>query len=450
VKSRDLSAKIKTVFACGVCGYSSPKWLGRCPSCNNWNTMAEEAVRGRNRLVSAPQSISEVEGGEAARVSTGLGEFDRVLGGGMVPGACVLIGGDPGIGKSTLMLQALSALASKGKKVIYICGEESARQIRLRARRVGSSDGILVWSETCVERILPVIEEVKPDAVVMDSVQTLYSEALFSSPGSVGQVREASFRLISLAKELEIPLFLVGHVTKDGSIAGPRVLEHMVDTVLYFEGMSSNMHRVLRAVKNRYGSVMEIGVFEMKDAGLEEIANPSEVFLAERPEGATGSAVTATVEGTRPVLVEIQALASPAPYGTPRRTVVGIDQNKVALIAAVLEKKAGIALSNHDVFVKVAGGLKIDEPAADLSIAAALVSNFLEKPVDPKTVVFAEIGLAAEVRAVAQSSLRIKEAQRLGFKRCILPKGNCRGLAETTLTLVGVSSVMEAMEEFFR
>ncbi len=423
-----------------------------------WNTFVEELVpqekKGRAVLTgdsAPPQPISKLNMAEEDRIKTNLTELDRVLGGGMVPGSAILIGGDPGIGKSTLLLQAMGKFAQAGHRVLYVTGEESMRQIRLRGERLGVlSENLLVYSETSVERIVDAIKETKPGVLVIDSVQTIYTERLESSPGSVSQVREVSSELISDAKKLEIPVFLVGHVTKDGSIAGPKVLEHMVDTVLYFEGERGHVFRILRAVKNRYGSVMEIGVFEMKENGLSEVHNPSEIFLAERPVGASGSAVVSSLEGTRTILVEVQSLVCPTLFGIPRRTVVGVDYNKVILLAAVLEKKASIALANHDIFIKVTGGIKLDEPAIDLGILASITSNFLDRPIEPKTVIFGEVGLAGEVRAINQVEPRVKEAQKLGFKRCILPKDNMKGLKKLgDMRLEGVSMIKEAIDKFF-
>jgi DNA repair protein RadA/Sms len=451
-------AKDKTIYTCQACGYTSPKWLGRCPDCNQWNTIVEERVVNEKRkgvmvlsMGTGPASITSLNAAEEDRVSSGMGELDRVLGGGMVLGSAVLVGGDPGIGKSTLLLQAMTTLAANGRKVLYVSGEESMRQIRLRGERLGPlTENLLAWSETNVERVVEEVKEARPAVVVIDSVQTLYTDYLDSSPGSVSQVREVAGRLISACKGLDIPLFLVGHVTKDGAIAGPKVLEHMVDTVLYFEGESSHIYRVLRAVKNRYGSVMEIGVFEMTDGGLREVLNPSEVFLAERPLDAAGSSVVPSLEGTRTILVEIQALVCPSLLGVPRRTVVGVDYNKVLLLAAVLEKKVGIGLANHDIFLKVAGGIRIDEPAVDLGILASIASNFFDKPVDPKTVIFGEVGLAGEVRAITQVAPRIREAEKLGFKRCVLPMDNLKAIGKAALELSGVSSVKEAINVLFK
>ncbi len=451
-------AKAKTIYSCQSCGHVSYRWLGRCPDCNGWNTFVEERVAPEKKKSSAgafsgstPLPISKLNMAEEDRVSTGLPELDRVLGGGLVPGSAVLIGGDPGIGKSTLLLQAMGRFASAGHRVLYVSGEESMRQIRLRGERLGAlSEDLLVYSETSLENILSTIKDSAPGVVVIDSVQTVATDELESSPGSVSQVREVSARLISCVKNMEIPLFLVGHVTKDGSIAGPKVLEHMVDTVLYFEGERGHAFRILRAVKNRFGSVMEIGVFEMKESGLAEVRNPSEIFLAERPEGASGSAVVSSLEGTRTILVEVQSLVCPTLFGVPRRTVSGVDQNRVALLAAVLEKKAGVALANHDIFIKVAGGLRLDEPAIDLGVVASITSNFQDRPIEPDTVIFGEVGLAGEVRGVNQVEPRVKEAAKLGFKRCVLPKDNIKGLKRYgDMKLEGVATVSEAIGKFF-
>lgn len=416
-----------------------------------WSGLA--VIEGRTQ----PQPITDLVVKDEDRISTGIGELDRVLGGGIVLGSAILLGGDPGIGKSTLLLQVIGRLADKGSKVLYVTGEESPRQTKMRGERLGvTSSNLFVYSETALERILETVKRLKPRAMVIDSIQTIYTQTLESAPGSVSQVRETASQLILFAKALEIPLFLVGHVTKEGSIAGPRVLEHMVDTVLYFEGERGHPFRILRAVKNRYGSVMEIGVFEMKTSGLEEVSNPSLFFLAERPVDAPGSVVVSSLEGTRPILVEVQALVCPTIFGLPRRTVVGMDSNRVAILTAVLEKKAGLNLANHDIFLKVAGGLKLEEPAIDLGVITAIASNFLDKPVHPKTVVFGEVGLAGEVRAISQAGLRIKEAEKLGFERCILPKDNVKAVEGPRtfeegagLTLIGVSSIQEAMDALF-
>ncbi len=395
--------------------------------------------------------ISALDISEETRVRTGIAELDRVLGGGIVSGSTVLIGGDPGIGKSTLMLQAMGSFAEAGHRVLYVSGEESARQIRLRGERLGAlSDDLVVFAETSVERILEESARIKPDVLVIDSVQTMQSADIESSPGSLSQVRDSTARLIGYAKSAEVPLFLVGHVTKEGNIAGPKTLEHMVDTVLYFEGERGHPFRILRATKNRFGSVSEIGIFEMASGGLVEVLNPSEIFLAERPEGASGSAVVSSLEGTRTILVEVQSLVCPTAFGIPRRTVVGVDYNRVMLLAAVLEKKAGIMLAGHDIYIKVAGGIRLDEPAVDLGVIASVASNFFDKPIEPKTVIFGEVGLAGEVRGVSQAQPRVTEAAKLGFKRCILPKDNLKGLkGSSSMELVGVTTVKEAMESFF-
>ncbi|TYO96660.1 DNA repair protein RadA/Sms [Geothermobacter ehrlichii] len=450
--------KAKTIFSCQQCGYQSPKWLGRCPDCGQWNSLVEETVQpapGRRSGVAAgtasvPQWLSEVNAREEDRLQVGIGEFDRVLGGGVVPGSLTLIGGDPGIGKSTLLLQALGRLAGHGA-ALYVTAEESARQVKLRAERLGVAAGqLLLLAETALEAILEHIRQLDPAFLVVDSIQTIFTAALESAPGSVSQVRECAGRLMQVAKGDGIPTFIVGHVTKDGAIAGPRMLEHMVDTVLYFEGDAGHPYRILRAVKNRFGSTNEIGVFEMRESGLVEVPNPSELFLAERPEGVAGSAVVPSLEGSRPILVELQALVSPTSFGTPRRTTIGFDHNRVALLGAVLEKKVGLSLLAQDIFLNVAGGVRLDEPAVDLGVAAALASSHLNRPIPSRTIVFGEIGLAGEVRAVSRPELRVKEASRLGFDRCFLPAGNLKNLeAPEGLELVGVKSVAQMLDDVF-
>ena len=453
-----IKAKIKSVYLCSSCGTSHPQWLGQCSSCGEWNTVSEERVPGRASGVARkvlpgpgpePRSITDIDSSDGLRLSTGLFELDRVLGSGVVPGSAVLIGGDPGIGKSTLLLQASAGMAAAGREVLYVTGEESLKQIRLRSERLDiDSGGLLVYSETNVERIIEEAAKLRPAALVVDSIQTVFTDTLESLPGSVAQLRESTAILIDAARSLDTALFLVGHVTKDGMIAGPRVLEHMVDTVLYFEGEGNHAYRIMRAVKNRYGSVMEIGVFEMGEKGLLEVTNPSEVFLAERPEGASGSAVVASVEGTRTILCEIQALVSSTPFGVPRRTVMGVDLNRVALLAAVLEKKCALQFGDQDIFIKVAGGLKLNEPAVDLGIVASMVSNYMDKPIDSKTAVFGEVGLAGEVRAVSRPAQRVGEAKRLGFTRCILPADNKKDLKKIKgVELVPVRLLTEAIEE---
>jgi DNA repair protein RadA/Sms len=448
----------KTAFFCQNCGYESPKWVGKCPGCGEWNRFAEEPTKATDsrvppeyQLNEKPRSIDTVEADEKGRLKTGMEEMDRVLGGGIVAGSAILVGGDPGIGKSTLLLQVLHRLASGGRKVLYVTGEESASQIKLRADRIGaSSKNLFVLVEVALENILKYIKEVGPAAVVIDSIQTVYCSLLSSAPGSVGQVREASERLIIFSKKTGIPVFLVGHVTKDGSIAGPKVLEHMVDTVLYFEGDSGHSYRIIRGIKNRFGPTNEIGVFEMRDRGLVEVSNPSEYFLTERPEGMAGSVVVASIEGTRPILVEVQALVVSTSFGMPRRTAIGVDTNRVSLLVAVLDKIGGLHLGNHDIFLNVAGGVRLSEPATDLGIAAAIASSFLDRPIDPKTVVFGEVGLTGEIRGINQMEVRIREAARMGFTRCVLPRTQFRGLDKAgAIELVRVGHLKELLAEIF-
>jgi DNA repair protein RadA/Sms len=399
----------------------------------------------------APVPIDSIELETELRLLTEIKEFDRVLGGGLVPGTLVLIGGDPGIGKSTLMLQALNGLAGQGHKVLYVSGEESIRQIRLRSKRLNTvSSQMLVVSEVDIDSIMSMIDTTRPEVLVVDSIQTMFNGDLTSAPGTVSQVRESAVRLMLMAKKTGIPTLLVGHVTKDGAIAGPKLLEHMVDTVLYFEGDRNHIFRILRAVKNRFGSTNEIGVFEMKDKGLDEVVNPSAVFLSERPAGAPGSVVAASMEGTRPILVELQALASATNFGTPRRTILGLDPNRVALLAAVMEKKLGMHLMSHDIFMNVAGGVKVVEPAVDLSIVAAVASSFLDKAVADRTVVLGEIGLTGEVRAIGQVDTRISESRKMGFTRCLIPESNLKRLSDPDdIEITGVKTVSEAIENLF-
>jgi len=450
--------KTKTSYFCQHCGYMSPKWLGKCPSCNGWNCFAEELVSqadSGNRADMAfdgkPMPIEDIPAEEGERIVTGIGEIDRVLGGGIVGGSAILIGGEPGIGKSTLMLQVMKNLADNGRKVLYISGEESAHQIKLRSNRIGAqAKDLLVLVEVSLEKILEQIKKVQPAIVVIDSIQTVYSADLMSAPGSVGQVREASSRLIHSAKKNGIPVFLVGHVTKDGSIAGPKVLEHMVDTVLYFEGDSGHAYRIIRSIKNRFGPTNEIGVFEMQDKGLKEVPNPSAFFLAERPQNAPGSVVVASLEGTRPILVEIQSLVSQSNLGMPRRTAIGVDHNRVSLLVAVLDKICGLHLGGSDIFINVVGGVRVEEPAVDLGVVAAMASSFLDRPVDARTVILGEVGLTGEVRAVSQMEVRVKEAARLGFNRCIVPKTNMASLTKIEkMEICSISSLPELLENLF-
>ena len=450
----------KTIFCCQSCGFQTAKWMGKCPDCGSWDSFVEErsvAGSGRQgfRTISARQTgpvpIDSIDLETEPRLHTGIKEFDRVLGGGLVPGTLVLIGGDPGIGKSTLMLQALNGLAGQGHRVLYVSGEESIRQIRLRSKRLNTvCADMLVVSEVEIEAILTMIDTTKPKAIVVDSIQTMFNGDLTSAPGSVSQVRESTVRLMLMAKKTGIPIFLVGHVTKDGAIAGPKLLEHMVDTVLYFEGDRNHIFRILRAVKNRFGSTNEIGVFEMKEKGLDEVTNPSAVFLSERPAGAAGSVVTASMEGTRPILVELQALASATNFGTPRRTILGLDPNRVALLAAVMEKILGMHLMSYDIFMNVAGGVKVTEPAVDMAIVAAVASSFLDKAVSEGTVVLGEIGLTGEVRAIGQADTRIGESRKMGFSRCLLPKSNLKRLPDIDgIEIEGVKTVSEVVENLF-
>ncbi len=446
--------RVKSFYSCQSCGYQSPKWLGRCPSCLSWNTLVEEREEktGHLSIVNSqpPLPLEDLSREEKERIRTGIGEFDRVLGGGIVPGGVVLIGGDPGIGKSTLLMQAMDAVASRGGRVLYVSGEESQNQIRMRAERLSiRSKGFYVYTENLLEAILEEVRGLSPSILAIDSIQTIYTEKLSSTPGSIAQLREATARLIDLTKRLDIPLFLIGHVTKEGVIAGPKVLEHMVDTVLYFEGDRGYPYRILRASKNRFGSINEIGVFEMAERGLKEVKNPSSIFLSDRPEEASGSAVVASMEGTRPILVEVQALVSGSFFGVPARTVLGLDPKKVSLIVAVLEKKAELRVGSHDIFLKVSGGIKVDEPAVDLGIAGAIASNFMDRAIPPDTVVFGELGLTGEVRGVSQSEMRVKEARKLGFKRCICPAETGRGLKEEGIEIIGVRDVKEFLHVLF-
>jgi len=448
-------AKAKTTaFFCKECGFESSKWYGQCPACKEWNTFVEEPIAKKtatkgvaNIMSTQPTVLSQISTNDTDRTSTGIEELDRVLGGGIVEGSLVLVGGDPGIGKSTLLLQMCQKLSVIGKKVLYISGEESLKQIKLRAERIGEfNDNLLLLCETNVELIEKALREIKPEIVIIDSIQTMYREEIGSAPGSVSQVRESTAILMQLAKGLSISIFIVGHVTKEGIVAGPRVLEHMVDTVLYFEGDRNAAYRILRGVKNRFGSTNEIGVFEMRGSGLEEVKNPSEYMLSGRPEGASGSVVVCLLEGTRPLLVEIQALVCDSNFGMPRRTAAGTDYNRVNLLMAVLEKRVGMHLSGCDAYVNVAGGLKVNEPALDLGIVLAIVSSYKNREIDSKTIIFGEVGLAGEVRAVSQAQQRVTEAIKLGFKTCILPEVCLNNVIKTDkIKLIGVRNLSEAM-----
>lgn len=447
-----------SVFFCQECGYESAKWMGQCPACKEWNTFVEEPAAVKNasgglnggKLSGStlkPVTLSKVEMSSQQRFSSGIGELDRVLGDGMVPGSLILVGGDPGIGKSTLLLQVCRNVAAENKKVLYISGEESLQQIKIRAQRIGDfSESLMLLCETNLNDIAEVLKRDKPEMAVVDSVQTMYSEDVSSAPGSVSQVRQATNLFLQLAKTLNITIFLVGHVTKEGVVAGPRVLEHMVDTVLYFEGDRYAAYRILRGVKNRFGSTNEIGVFEMRKDGLAEVPNPSEYMLNGKPEGASGSVVACSMEGTRPILVEIQALVCKTGFGLPRRTAAGADLNRVNLLMAVLEKRAGISLSSCDAYINIAGGIRMNEPAIDLGIVLALVSSYKEIPIYDRTICFGEVGLSGEVRAVSMAAQRVQEARKLGFERCILPRVcvsehlKCDGME-----FVGVCNVREAI-----
>ena len=450
-------AKARTHFTCQSCGFQSAKWLGRCPDCSGWNTLVEEVAPVEERRPAwgasggsaRPVKLVDVESEAEERRHTGIGELDRVLGGGVVPGSLVLLGGDPGIGKSTLLLSAVERLTAAGP-VLYVSGEESLRQTKMRADRLGvRSPAVHLFAETDAEKVLAAAESLRPVALVVDSIQTMFLAELGSAPGTLSQVREVAGRLMAHAKRSGVPTFLVGHVTKDGSIAGPRVLEHMVDTVLYFEGERGHPFRILRAHKNRFGSTNEIGVFEMKGSGLEEVADPSALFLAERPAGKPGSAVTATLSGTRPLLVEVQALVAPTGYGTARRTAMGVDGNRVALLAAVLEKKEDVQLTGCDTFVNVAGGMTLSEPAVDLAVCAALVSSLRNVALPQDVLVLGEVGLAGEVRAVAQIEPRLAEAGKMGFGRAVLPKGSARRVESRGVKLLPVETLGEALEVLF-
>jgi DNA repair protein RadA/Sms len=453
-----------TIFVCQECGAQSPKWRGQCADCNAWNSFVEErqaeaggaagAAAGHRYVSAGAASVArlyeDIELEQHARMSTGIGEFDRVLGGGVVPGSLVLIGGEPGIGKSTLLLQAAANMARTIGPVLYSSGEESEHQIKSRGERlaVGSAP-LYLLAETCLERILEEIARVKPALVIVDSIQTVFSLKFQSAPGSIGQVREAATQLLFASKGQNIPIFLVGHVTKDGSLAGPKALEHVVDTVLYFEGERHHSHRVVRAVKNRFGAISELGVFEMTAAGLKAVPNPSAMFLAERASNASGSAVLCSVEGSRPILVEVQALVSSSNYGTARRMASGLDQQRLSLLLAVLEKRAGLNLAGDDVFVNIAGGMTIDEPACDLGVLAAIASSVRNRVIPATTAVFGEVGLAGEIRGVAQAALRVREAAQMGFRRCIMPDANIdpsERRDQEACDLVGVRTVGEALD----
>ncbi|MGG1519871.1 DNA repair protein RadA [Paenibacillus oryzisoli] len=450
-------SKQKTKFCCQECGYESPKWMGKCPGCQSWNTMVEEietVVRTQGMTSAIPKTkgkptpINQIESSPEPRVVTSNKELNRVLGGGIVPGSLILVGGDPGIGKSTLLLQTSFELTKVGLKVLYISGEESVKQTKLRADRLDAASPLLfVLAETNLELIEEAIQEMNPDFLVIDSIQTVFHPTVTSAPGTVSQVRECTGHFMRIAKGKGIATVLVGHVTKEGAIAGPRMLEHMVDCVLYFEGERHHSYRVLRAVKNRFGSTNEIGIFEMQEVGLVEVSNPSELFLQERPLGVAGSTVVASMEGTRPVLVEIQALVSQTNFPSPRRMATGVDHNRLSLIIAVLEKRMGMFLQNQDAYLNVAGGVKLDEPAVDLAIAISIASSFRDQPTQPYDVVFGEIGLTGEVRGVSRIDQRVKEAEKLGFRRVIMPEKSLKGWSPPKgMEIIGVNTVAEALK----
>lgn len=454
-------AKIKSKFVCQNCGYFSVKWLGKCPECGTWDSMVEEVetsdvetdsrtLRATNKI-EKPVSITNVAIEKEDRFSSGIEELDIVLGGGIVKGSLMLVGGDPGIGKSTMLLQVADHVARQGKKVLYVSGEESVKQTKMRADRLDiSSESLYVLSENNMDVILGEITQLQPDVIVVDSIQTVYREGVASAPGSVSQVREATGLLMKIAKGMGISTFIVGHVTKNGAIAGPKVLEHMVDTVLYFEGERYHIYRILRAVKNRFGSTNEIGVYEMTNKGLKGVSNPSNLFISERRAEASGSVVTAAVEGTRPVLVEIQALVSQTTFGMPRRTAVGVDYNKLVMLMAVLEKRVGLALADQDCYINVVGGMSMEEPSADLAIVTAVAASFRNFIMDAETLVFGEVGLTGEIRNVSQPQIRISEGVKLGFKRFIMPFGNLEGLeVPKSVKVYGVKTVEEAFSNLF-
>lgn len=449
-------AKAKTAFFCKECGYESIKWAGQCPACKEWNTLVEapkqdkKSSRGISPLERpSPQLLSEVVTKDDERIKTNIQEFDRVLGGGIVVGSLVLVGGDPGIGKSTLLLQMCQKLAKDQHKVLYVSGEESGTQIKMRGDRLGSLEGDLkILCEMNLDIVIEVIKDQNPDVVVVDSIQTMFKDEIASAPGSVSQVRETTLTLMQFAKSTGISIFIVGHVTKDGTVAGPKVLEHMVDTVLYIEGDKSATYRIVRGVKNRFGSTNEIGVFEMQEKGLVEVKNPSQYMLSGKPENEPGSVVTASIEGTRPILVEVQALVTTTNFNLPRRTAAGTDFNRVNLLMAVLEKRLGLIMADKDAYINVAGGMRITEPALDVAIVLSIISSYKNKMVESKTIAFGEIGLTGEVRAVNMAQQRVSEAEKMGFETCVLPKSNLKNIKKSSIELIGVSNIFELNKLF--
>ena len=448
-------AKVKTVFVCSSCGYESAKWLGKCPACNEWNSFYEEKASSvvnnlsmGNMKKSIPKKFKEIEGIEVARTSTGIGELDRVLGGGLVKGSLVLVGGEPGIGKSTLILELCDKVQGEGK-VLYVSGEESAEQVKIRADRLNiDNDELIFLGETNIDNIQDVILSINPKLVIIDSIQTMYSEEITSAAGTVSQVREITARIMRMCKDNGITTIIIGHVTKDGNIAGPRVLEHMVDTVLYIEGERYFSYRILRSVKNRFGSTNEVGMFEMKNEGMVEITNPSSILISEKEDNPAGSVIVASIEGTRPLLIELQALTTPSVFGIPKRTANGIDYNRLAVLIAVIEKRAGITLGTQDVYLNVVSGIKITEPAIDLGIIIACASSYRNISIPQDVVVIGEVGLTGEIRAVNMIEKRIKEAEKLGFKKCVIPESNRKLLKESfKLDIIGVKNINEALKE---
>ena len=448
-------AKEKVIYYCQSCGAESSKWMGQCPACKEWNTLVEEVVSSkkgarsvnRQEIKAKVTKLKDIETTKEERIRTKIGELDRVLGGGIVSGSMILVGGDPGIGKSTLLLQVCKHLADDGRKILYVSGEESLQQIKIRAERIGKfTDSLSLLCETNLDIIGEIVKREMPEIVVIDSIQTMYNDNVASAPGSVSQVRESTGTLMQMAKGLGIAFFIIGHVTKEGVVAGPRVLEHMVDTVLYFEGDRHAAYRILRGVKNRFGSTNEIGVFEMRSAGLKEVENPSEFMLGGKPEGASGSVVACSMEGTRPILLEVQALVCHSNFGIPRRTAAGTDFNRVNLLMAVLEKRVGLQMGVCDAYVNIAGGIKMNEPAIDLGIVLALVSSYKNRPIDEKTICFGEVGLSGEVRAVNMAEQRVLEAKKLGFSTCILPEVSKAAMKEIEgIRLIGVKNVKDAI-----
>ncbi len=452
--------KSKAVFRCQQCGYQSPRWHGRCPECDSWNSFVEEAatpvthrrLTGAKNTANTPIPIGELVSDGEHRILSGTGEFDRVMGGGVVYGSITLVGGDPGIGKTTLLLQILPRLSRDSNPVLYVSGEESCSQVKMRGHRLGVDDPFLyLLSETSLEAIIQAAQDLTPSALVIDSIQTTFSSHITSTPGSISQIQEVAAQLMTFAKDRNIPVFLIGHVTKEGAIAGPRLLEHIVDTVLYFEGDRGHSYRILRAVKNRFGATNEIGVFEMTETGLHEVGNPSALFLEDRSRESTGSVVVATMEGTRPILVEIQALVSPTHFPNPKRVATGVDGNRLSILLAVLEKRLGLHLSGQDVYINVVGGIRIDETACDLGIVAAVISSLRERPIDPETLVCGEVGLGGEIRAVSAVDVRIREAAKLGLKRCVLPEGNLASLdTKSKMTAVGATHLGDMQDALFK